>query len=203
MRTSKFHRNSLARTWNAPIVNRLSKIPAPKPPTSGTRTSKKKIIIPKRNLTTSTSRTKSHAYRRRAGRPQKKNIGPGHIFVVCIVVSVVFGLGIVMLQGVANSQNRRSGNVPTAIETMLAPVTPPIVTLGEYSRLQTGMSYTQAKTTIGSSGVEISRNYMEGVPGVMESISTVMYSWSNADGSNMNAIFQNDKLMQKAQFGLR
>jgi hypothetical protein len=30
-----------------------------------------------------------------------------------------------------------------------------------------------------------------------------MYAWQNADGSNMNAMFQNDRLISKAQFGLR
>jgi len=52
-------------------------------------------------------------------------------------------------------------------------------------------------------GEEMSSNRIEGVPGVMESVTTVMYSWANSDASNMNAMFQNDKLMQKAQFGLR
>ena len=30
-----------------------------------------------------------------------------------------------------------------------------------------------------------------------------MYMWQNSDGSNMNAMFQNDKLVNKAQFGLK
>ncbi len=37
----------------------------------------------------------------------------------------------------------------------------------------------------------------------MPGIKTVMHQWMNSDGSNMNAMFQNDKLVQKAQFGLR
>ena len=31
----------------------------------------------------------------------------------------------------------------------------------------------------------------------------VMYSWEGNLGANMNAMFQNNKLVQKAQFGLR
>jgi hypothetical protein len=31
---------------------------------------------------------------------------------------------------------------------------------------------------------------------------SVMYIWKNSDGSNMNALFQNGKLLNKAQFGL-
>jgi hypothetical protein len=59
------------------------------------------------------------------------------------------------------------------------------------------------RSVIGKLGVEVSSGRSEGVPGVMEPISTVAYSWSNDDGSNMIAMFQNDKLIQKAQFGLK
>lgn len=70
------------------------------------------------------------------------------------------------------------------------------VTMASYQQLQTGMSYDQAVAIIGSPGEEVSRNDIAG-------ISTVMYSWSNPDGSNMNAMFQDSALVQKAQFGLR
>ena len=36
----------------------------------------------------------------------------------------------------------------------------------------------------------------------MAGVSSVMYQWVNADGSNMNAMFQNDRLVSKAQMGL-
>lgn len=78
-----------------------------------------------------------------------------------------------------------------------------IVTFDEYQRIKNGMPYMQVVEIIGDEGEEMSRNKIEGVPGVMESIETVMYQWVNSNGSNMNAMFQNDKLMQKAQFGLR
>jgi hypothetical protein len=79
----------------------------------------------------------------------------------------------------------------------------PVVTMAEYQQLQNGMSYQQVVQVIGQPGEEASRNHMDGVPGVMESVETVMYQWINPGGSNMNAMFQNDKLIQKAQFGLR
>ena len=79
----------------------------------------------------------------------------------------------------------------------------PFVTYYEYKRIQTGMSYKQVVAIIGVEGEEISRSKMDGIPGVMESIETVMYQWLNNNGSNMNAMFQNDKLIQKAQFGLK
>lgn len=77
-----------------------------------------------------------------------------------------------------------------------------IVTFSEYQRIENGMSYHQVVEIIGAQGQESSRNHMDGAPGVMDAIETVMYQWINPNGSNMNAIFQNDKLMQKAQFGL-
>ena len=78
-----------------------------------------------------------------------------------------------------------------------------IVTFDDYQRIQSGISYRQVVAIIGAEGEELSRNKINGVPGVMESIETVMYQWVNGNGSNMNAIFQNNKLMQKAQFGLK
>lgn len=81
--------------------------------------------------------------------------------------------------------------------------TGPVVTKSEYDQLNEGMSYSQVVSLIGNDGVENSSGTMNGIPGFMESIKTVVYSWQNPDGSNMNAVFQNDKLITKAQFGLR
>ena len=77
-----------------------------------------------------------------------------------------------------------------------------VVTKSEFLRIKDGMSYQQVKDIIGQSGEEMSRNVIDGVPGVLERTETVMYMWTNPDGSNMNAMFQNDSLMQKSQFGL-
>lgn len=73
---------------------------------------------------------------------------------------------------------------------------PQVVLKSEYDRVQEGMSYSEVVGIIGASGEEMSRSDMAG-------FSTVMYSWSNSNGSNMNAMFQNGKLINKAQFGLR
>lgn len=80
--------------------------------------------------------------------------------------------------------------------TSCAQFAPPTVTKAEYNSLQTGMTYSQAASVIGAQGNEISRNEIAG-------IKTVMYQWQNGDGSNMNAMFQNDALVSKAQFGLK
>jgi len=73
---------------------------------------------------------------------------------------------------------------------------PQIVTLSEYHQISDGMSYEQVKRIIGDPGKEMSRSDIAGY-------TTIMYSWSNSGGSNMNAMFQNDKMVNKAQFGLR
>jgi len=84
------------------------------------------------------------------------------------------------------------GNI--TIPNITAPTT---VTFDEYNRLQNGMSYEEVSGIIGEPGQESSRVEVPGTP------VTVMYSWQNADGSNMNAMFQDDKLVTKAQFGLK
>lgn len=78
-----------------------------------------------------------------------------------------------------------------------------VVSKAEFDQISDGASYSQVVSIIGEEGTESSSGTMEGVPGVMPSITTKMYTWQNSDGSNMNAMFQNDKLVNKAQFGLK
>ena len=70
------------------------------------------------------------------------------------------------------------------------------ITLAEFSALETGMSYDEAVSVLGKPGTEISVNEIAGTR-------TVMYQWDAESGANMNAIFQNDQLITKAQMGLR
>lgn len=71
------------------------------------------------------------------------------------------------------------------------------VTMSKYLRLEDGMSYAEAVRILGEPGEEISRSDLAGY-------TTVMYQWKAERGiGNMNAMFQNDKLVTKAQFGLR
>ncbi|PSJ57400.1 hypothetical protein C7I85_22715 [Mesorhizobium soli] len=58
------------------------------------------------------------------------------------------------------------------------------------------MSYTQAVLVLGCKGDELSQSEMAGFV-------TVMYMWDGSGfGGNMNAMFQNGRLIAKAQFGL-
>lgn len=69
------------------------------------------------------------------------------------------------------------------------------ITLKQYESLPDGATYAHIFALLGRPGTEISRNSIGG-------FTTIMYQWTNSDGSNMNAMFQNDRLVSKAQFGL-
>jgi hypothetical protein len=85
---------------------------------------------------------------------------------------------------------------PFAPNALIGTNSAPVVTMAEYEQIHEGMSYEETVAIIGSPGEELSRSDMAGY-------STVMYSWQNDSGSNMNAMFQNGKLVNKAQLGLR
>lgn len=78
----------------------------------------------------------------------------------------------------------------------------PKITYEKYKQINSGMSYQQVCSITGFPGKECARSSMAAVSGVLKSVETVMYEWHNSDGSNMNAIFQNNQLTQKAQYGL-
>ena len=78
-----------------------------------------------------------------------------------------------------------------------------VVSKDNYDRIRDGMSYSEVVGIIGSRGTELSSSRLEGIEGVMPSITTKMYSWQNPNATNMTAMFQNDRLVSKAQFGLR
>jgi hypothetical protein len=66
-----------------------------------------------------------------------------------------------------------------------------------YDQMSTGMSYAAAVKLIGCEGEEMSS-------AEFGDVKTVMYMWSGSSlGGNMNAMFQNDAMMSKAQFGLK
>ncbi len=76
------------------------------------------------------------------------------------------------------------------------------VSQAQYQQIQHGMSYSQVANIIGWAGEELANVRTDILPGVTPSVDTRMYSWNNGDGSSMNAMFQNDRLISKGQFGL-
>lgn len=71
------------------------------------------------------------------------------------------------------------------------------ITMSNYDRLKTGMTYKQVAEILGKDGIELSSNEIAG-------IKTAMYQWQGESlGANMNAMFQSGKLISKAQSGLK
>ncbi len=75
-----------------------------------------------------------------------------------------------------------------------------VICLSEFNKIHAGMSYSEVTSIIGSKGALLSENRIS--TGLGGEIHTAIYAWRNSDGSNMKAIFQEDKLISKAQFGL-
>jgi|LSQX01.3.fsa_nt_gb hypothetical protein len=71
-----------------------------------------------------------------------------------------------------------------------------LVTMSEYNQIYDGMTYGDVVRIIGSRGEELSRSSTAGY-------TITMYAWSNKNGSNMTAMFENGKLTTKSQLGLR
>ncbi len=78
-----------------------------------------------------------------------------------------------------------------------------VVTIDKYLSIQYGVSYQEVVEILGAEGEELSSNRVEGIPGVMESLETMVFQWVNENGSKMNATFQNNELTQKGQSGLK
>lgn len=74
------------------------------------------------------------------------------------------------------------------------------ITKAAFDKLKNGMSYEEATSIIGYNGELISESGEKG-----DSTYTVMYMYygSGILGSNANLMFQGDKLMNKAQMGLK
>jgi hypothetical protein len=86
---------------------------------------------------------------------------------------------------------------PPSVPSFSIPVpAPPRYSLSQYSRIEMGMSGADVLAVMGDGGREMSHSEIAG-------ISTAMYMWQNADGSNMNVMIQNGRVVNKAQFGLR
>ena len=76
-----------------------------------------------------------------------------------------------------------------------SPATASELDMAAYSRIKAGMSYIAVRQIVGADGEEQSSSDLGG-------LQTVEYTWRNSDGADLTAIFQNDKLVSKAQVGL-
>ena len=78
------------------------------------------------------------------------------------------------------------------------PVTSCAVSAGQFAQLRVGMTYAEAIAVIGCAG-DVMVDHSAGRP------LTMMYGWQGhgIPGANMNAMFQDGRLIMKTQFGIR
>lgn len=122
-----------------------------------------------------------------SGRSKRDKIGCGCFSLIVGVFILAFIAG--NLNKSNPSKNLVDDPQPVAQHQSAAPK----ITMAKYDQIRTGMSYDEVVSILGMQGRELSRNELAGV-------TTVMYQWGTI--ANMNAMFQNDKLISKAQFGL-
>ncbi|WP_095021946.1 DUF3862 domain-containing protein [Bacillus thuringiensis] len=81
-----------------------------------------------------------------------------------------------------------------------APKNKPGISKAEFDKIQNGMSYDEVKAIIGSDGEVLSETGQAG-----EQFHTIMYKWDGEKGfgANANFMFQEGKLQNKSQFGLK
>lgn len=81
-----------------------------------------------------------------------------------------------------------------------APKNKPGISKAEFDQIQNGMSYDEVKAIIGSDGEVLSESGQAG-----EQFHTIMYKWDGEKGfgANANFMFQEGKLQNKSQFGLK
>ncbi len=108
----------------------------------------------------------------------------------CVTWAVAIFLGL-MIVGYISQQV----NPPPASPGVAGSAPATRVTLGNFNRLETGMSYADVVRILGP-GQELSRSDIAGT-------TTVMYQWNGTGLGNMNAMFQDGKMITKAQFGLK
>lgn len=77
----------------------------------------------------------------------------------------------------------------------------PVATMDKYNQIQNNMSYAQVKAIMGFDGTEQGSSNASAGGITME---VKIYDWEGEDlGANMTVSFQNDKVVSKAQIGLK
>lgn len=79
-----------------------------------------------------------------------------------------------------------------------SPMKPGIMTLDKFNRIQTGMTPEEVKEIVGGLGTVASESEMAGYKTVI-----LQFDGSGSIGANANITFQNGKVVQKAQAGLK
>ena len=134
--------------------------------------------------------------------PTKSRFGKGCLIAIA-VLCVLFVILIVVGSNEAEKKTNvvappESGTTETKDEAASTKESEPEigVTMKNFNRIRSGMTYTQVVAILGEPSQEISRVEMAGTE-------TVMYQWNGSFMANMNVMFQNGKLVSKAQFDLK
>lgn len=127
----------------------------------------------------------------------KKHWRPRFWVGLALGIVVGFQLAAVAVMGAAPSGETPGTPVAAAApDTERAGAVPSEITLAKYAALQSGMSRAAAMEVLGVQCDETSSTDIAGM-------NSSSYSCMNPDGSNVMLIFQDGRLVSKAQFGLR
>lgn len=120
----------------------------------------------------------------------------GIVIMLCLLITGTVRPAWVEWQFKSEQERERAvfETIQKGLESDLVPTKTPL-RMSDYEKLIDGMSYLDVVSLLGP-GTEVTRNNIGG-------IASVSYQWINDDGSGIMAIFQNDKLVSKAQFGLK
>ena len=124
----------------------------------------------------------------------KQKVSPVAIALTIVAISA---LGIVGFQIKRDRDTKESlaALEKTKAETAQILGNASAITNADFVEVTTGWDYDRVKSTFRSEGKEVSRVELGG-------ISTVVYQWTNVDGSNAIITFQDGKVVSKAMAGL-
>ena len=119
-------------------------------------------------------------------------------------VAIALSIAVVVVLGVVGYQFKRDRDTKeslaalekTRAETAQIMGNTSAITNADFIEITTGWDYDRVKSTFRSEGKEVSRVELGG-------ISTVVYQWTNVDGSNAIITFQDGKVVSKAMAGLK
>ena len=125
------------------------------------------------------------------------------IGLVCLIV---FGLLFAVI--IANKDTYRESSSPRSSPRSFPSLPFGSRTLDSYNRIQNGMSYNEVVAIVGKPTAEMADSEIPGVSSTfidIPSIRTTAYMWEVSDslGANFHVMFQNDKVVMKAQTGLK
>ncbi|WP_329886710.1 hypothetical protein [Pseudoramibacter faecis] len=129
------------------------------------------------------------------------------IILGVVALFLIIGLAGGGGDGGSSSSKKSSASKSTASEsgqTQAASTKPKkkaVATMDKYNKIQNNMSYAQVKAIMGFDGTEQGSSNVSAGGITME---VKIYDWEGEDlGANMTVSFQNDKVISKAQIGLK